>query len=262
MEGECQQDNTNTAPSDIKPISECMSAAAKRILSHPVDPDAERKLLDGEKNRERRRREGMLADLAKQAGGRYSSCTFQNFRTDGQYQGQIAEMVKEYACDLPARIEAGEQLVLYGDVGTGKDHLAWCVAATAIVRHGWHVHWIKGIDWYGDLRDAIGDGRNESSLIEVIGSPTICVLSDPLPPVGSLTQYQAAMLYRGVDRRYSGGKLTIVTLNVSSDEEADERLGAPVWDRICHGAWKLACRWPSYRQPVKDIRPPSHKPRP
>jgi DNA replication protein DnaC len=61
------------------------------------------------------------------------------------------------------------------------------------------------------------------------------------------------MLYRAVEARYAAGKPTIVTVNVANDGEADLRLGAPTWDRLCHGAGKIKCEWPSYRQPAFEV---------
>jgi DNA replication protein DnaC len=71
--------------------------------------------------------------------------------------------------------------------------------------------------------------------------------------VGALTQHQATMLYRLVDARYSKGVPTICTVNVASDAEADERMGAATWDRLCHDAWKFNCNWPTYRKPAREI---------
>jgi hypothetical protein len=69
-----------------------------------------------------------------------------------------------------------------------------------------------------------------------------------------LTTYQAGWLYRAIDRRYSTrGKVTIVTVNVANDAEADKRMGAATWDRLCHGAWRVRCEWPSFRQARRNV---------
>ena len=90
-------------------------------------------------------------------------------------------------------------------------------------------------------------------MIAELARPDVLCLSDPLPPVGALTQFQATMLYRLVDARYSRGVPTICTVNVADDAEADERMGVPTWDRLCHGAWKLHCAWPTYRRPAREV---------
>ena len=73
------------------------------------------------------------------------------------------------------------------------------------------------------------------------------VLSDPVPPKGELSDYSESILYRIVDARYITMKPTWTTMNVASGEEADRRLGAPIVDRLRHGALCLSCDWPSFR---------------
>jgi DNA replication protein DnaC len=79
------------------------------------------------------------------------------------------------------------------------------------------------------------------------------VISDPLPPMGPLTAFQASMLYRLIEERYSSGGVVVATVNVASDEEADSRMGAQTWDRLCDKSVKCHCNWPSYRKPWKTV---------
>ena len=60
--------------------------------------------------------------------------------------------------------------------------------------------------------------------------------------------------YRVVRARTDSGLATICTVNVSSDQEADDRMGAPTWDRLTQGAWKIHCPWPTHRKPTKVIK--------
>jgi DNA replication protein DnaC len=207
----------------------------------------ERRYAEAERASERR---AAWEALCETAGARYSTCRLSNFTADTPLKLRVLETVREYSADIKARREG---LVLYGPVGTGKDHLAFAVARQAIGAFQ-TVGWINGQDWFGELRDAMDDdGSTEAAAIRRLRKPDWLVVSDPVPPVGNLTQHQATMLYRVVNARYSDGKPTIVTVNVAGDEEADERMGTAVWDRLCHDAWKVHCRWGSFRKPAREV---------
>lgn len=181
------------------------------------------------------------------AGSRYEDCTLGNFVCREPQQRKVVTALREYvAADSP------EGVILFGPVGTGKDHLAFAVCREA-VRAGKSVAWINGQKWFGLIRDAMDTDKSEAAIIADLSRPELLCLSDPLPPVGALTQFQATMLYRLVDARYARGVPTICTINVANDAEADERMGAATWDRLTHGAWKLHCAWPTYRKPAREI---------
>jgi hypothetical protein len=35
--------------------------------------------------------------------------------------------------------------------------------------------------------------------------------------------------------------------------QAIKRMGAATWDRLCHGAWRVRCEWPSYRKSKRNV---------
>ncbi len=181
------------------------------------------------------------------AGIRYRGCTLDSFVVKEQQQRKVVKALVDYISD-----DCRENVILYGPVGTGKDHLAFALCKSAI-KSGRAVSWINGQKWFGIVRDAMDTDKSEASLVAELARPDVLCLSDPLPPVGALTQFQATMLYRLIDARYSKRLPTICTINVANDAEADERLGAATWDRLTHGAWKLHCEWETYRQPARVV---------
>lgn len=181
------------------------------------------------------------------AGARYGDCTLDNFKCVYPEQTAVVAALREYiAADCPAGV------IFFGPVGTGKDHLAFSVCRSAL-KSGKTVRWMNGQKWFGIIRDSMDSDRSEASLIAELARPDLLCLSDPLPPIGPLTQFQATMLYRIVDARYSRGVPTISTMNVHDDAEADERMGEATWDRLCHDAWKFRCDWETYRRPARVI---------
>lgn len=221
---------------------------------------AEERLRREEEAREAAMHSERVATLIRSAGPRYTPCRLANFELESpkaEHRAAKAAAVKalnEYASTVKDRRSAREGIVLYGAVGTGKDHLAFAIARAAVLA-GFSVRWLNGQDWFGQVRDSMDNGTSEDSIVGRIANADFTVISDPLPPIGNLTPHQATMLYRAVDDRYNAGKPTIVTLNVKDDDEADQRLGEATWDRLCHGAWKIRCHWPSYRKPAREVNP-------
>ena len=255
-----QKPNTATEAEPFR-VSRTIDAIAAKIREATTETPQQRADRESSEGRaallrERSRRQGELAKLVRAAGARYAECSLRNFHVTTPAQRTVVKAVGEYI-DLLRDAWESTGLVLYGKVGTGKDHLAFAVARFAIEDLGKSVAWVNGQSWFGSLREAIDKQVPESVLLGSLISPDLLVLSDPLPPAmgrgDELTPYQAAMLYRLVDARYSRGQITVITVNVNDDDEADRRMGTPTWDRVCHGAWKIHCDWPTYRKPVKTI---------
>lgn len=192
--------------------------------------------------------------FAEQLGPRYLGCRFSNFIISGPNAGVMEEVVLElqrYAEALPQRVEAGQGVLLFGSVGTGKDHLLSALAHVAIVQFDMRVRWIDGTAFYRQCRDRMDSRNTEQELIERFSSPSILYFSDPLPPFGDLTPFQASALFGVIDRRYRDRKPTWFALNVTDSDEARPRLGASIVDRIRDGAVALRCNWPSFRKGVE-----------
>lgn len=186
---------------------------------------------------------------------RYASRGLDSFHVSSPAQRAAVDACREYAATLEARRATGEGIVFYGPSGCGKDHLAMAVCREAIVRHRLECERVNGSEWFGEIRDSMDSERpsTEKRIIERMCEPDFLLVSDPLPPVGALSQHQATMLYRAVESRYFHGKPTIVTINVKDGREAEDRMGMATWDRLKDGAWVIACNWPSYRKPARII---------
>jgi len=182
-------------------------------------------------------------------GSRYENCRLENFSVTCEDQRKAVATLTEYCRDINARVKTGDSVVLFGPRGTGKDHLAMAICREA-VKNGFTVRWQNGMDLFGDIRDAIDDaeGLTERTLVERLVRPELLYLSDPLPPIGMLTQFQATMIFRILDARYSRSRPIICTVNVSGGAELDERMGAQNGDRLRDGATAIFCNWPSFRK--------------
>jgi DNA replication protein DnaC len=158
------------------------------------------------------------------------------------------DALRQYGDNIEDEVAQGNGIVLFGPSGGGKDHLLIGLARAAI-KARLKVDWDNGQDLYGRFRDAMGSNEPEFVMVREYTAPDVLILSDPLPPQGSLTDFQSATLFRILDARYRICRPTWVTLNVASGAEAESRMGVSLVDRLRHGSLCVWCNWPSYRKP-------------
>jgi DNA replication protein DnaC len=183
-------------------------------------------------------------------GRRYRECRLSNFSTHGTAEEVASQKaavasVWEFCETLNTQVEAGRNVVLFGPPGTGKDHILAAMLRVAAIAEI-DFCWTNGIDLFSQVRDAIDTETKERVLIRQWCDPAILAISDPVPPWGPLTQWQASILFQIVDRRYRDCKPVWITGNFADD--ASDRLGAQVVDRLKHDALVISCQWSSWRQ--------------
>lgn len=240
---------------DTKPTAGDAFARAA-VLDEPDDDRAERLAALAEQQRQRAilsraRVFERDAGEALAAGYRFATYDAAGSSPDAQYRAAVLDDVKRWSADWSAISASRAGLVLFGPVGTGKDHLVFAAVRRLIFEAGISARLVNGRELAAECRSAIAENRPDSSIVSEYLTPDVLVLSDPTPPAGgSLSAYQADILYQVADGRAKRGRITCSTLNIASEQEADAKIGAPTWDRLVDGAWLIECAWSSYRRPA------------
>ena len=234
-------------------IKQVLSAAVSRITDTPVVTDEQIAEVAAKRREEERRRRvnECWREWSQAVGERYWQCSIANFHAVEEAAKSARTAVDEYCRSIVESVKSGAGLLLFGPKGTGKDHLLSHASMCAIA-HGIRVLWKNGADLFGDVRDSIGaDGGERQFLVQFIRAPVLYI-SDPLPPAGKLTEFQAATLFRILDGRYRARRPTWVSVNATGRVDLEERLGAQNADRLRDGAVAIYCNWPSYRKPSRS----------
>lgn len=139
-----------------------------------------------------------------------------------------------------------EDLVLMGDVGTGKTHLACALAAMCCAR-GWEARFFTASSLVLRLRRARDEGRLDRELSQ-LGRARMLVIDElgflPLDADGARLLFQ--VVSEGYERQSA-----VITTNLEfsrwGQTFGDEQMAAAVIDRVVHHGRLLRFRGQSYR---------------
>lgn len=203
---------------------------------------------------EKRQRKACWDRLVADRGKRYEQCRLETFVATLPLQVDAVQTCELYALNVREHYRNGAGLVLYGPRGTGKDHLLVAVAYHAIKESGLRVHWENGVDMFAEVRRAVGNESKQTveSIVRMLSRCDVLAISDPLPPSGTLTEFQQEFLVRVIDRRYSNRLPTWITVNVANRGELETRLSAPIADRLLEWATTVYCNWPTHRKTLRE----------
>ena len=176
----------------------------------------------------------------RRLGARYQGCRLTNFEATYDAQRDVLDKLRVFAANLGVSEQGQRGLLLYGPVGTGKDHLLVGTLRVASLVHHWTFAWWNGLDLFALVRDRMDQHKPEAELVDMLAYPDVLALSDPVPPTGTARQFNVDLLFRVIDRRYRESKPTWVTINVAGKDEAEAKLSAPILDRFRHGALRCS----------------------
>lgn len=197
--------------------------------------------IKDEEEKERQYRQSLTRNIYRNESGLYGR--LEEFRLDqlkpkpkeNAVKGSITviEAVKT-AQDFISRYPDASSLIISGDVGCGKTHIACSIANSLIESLVW-VRFVNLIKLFQQIKASWNQRKD-------VDPP-----SDPLPGImqadllildelAELTDWQRDIFYRIVNTRYEQNKLYIVTTNIRTIEDMSAAVGSRALDRLLHRA--------------------------
>lgn len=156
-------------------------------------------------------------------GSKLMNCTFNN-----SVQTEHLEMAKNYVKHFEEFKKQGKGLILHGTVGTGKSHIAACIA-NALIDKGQKVLMTNFATMVNTLQSTF-DGRQE--YIDSLNRYALLIIDD----LGTerRSEYMQEQVFNIIDSRYRSGLPMIITTNLTGDEitKTDDIGNSRIYDRI------------------------------
>lgn len=226
------------------PEERAAAALAEAAARHASGVSAERE----------RRRQLHRAGLT----GQLDACTFARFqpRADWPEAVHLAQRVLDYAKAVIAGQTDRTWLLLYGNYGTGKTHLA-AAAVHYALGAGWidatfrvWTTYVERLQATIDRRRQVEDEFGHETVTDIMaelkrGRLVVIDDIDKQPP----SEWTQAKLYEVLNTRYNAARPTVLTFNLAPDDpRTQDVLGGAAFDRVMHLAYDvIEFSGPSYR---------------
>lgn len=139
-----------------------------------------------------------------------------------------------------------ENIVLYGNSGVGKTHLATAIGMTAC-QNRYSTYFIKCSDLMESLHKAHIEGRLPERLKKLSGYKLLIIDELGYLPI---TKDDAKLFFQLIDRRYERNS-TIITTNINfsqwDDIFGDPMIASAIVDRLLHHATVVPIKGKSFR---------------
>lgn len=221
----------------------------------PTCADEAKKIQDAE-DRETERQKAIADRMARRLGSamippRFRGKTFEDFVVDDEKQAKVLKVCRDYAENFNKHYNEGRSLLLLGNVGTGKTHLAAAIADQIITQQGCTALYRTV---YGILQYVKGSFDRESEYSEADAfaafiEPNLLIIDE----VGATktTEFEQQTLFNIVNGRYEQQIPTIVISNLMP-EELVIALGERCVDRLREGGGiAQVFTWGSVRKHIK-----------
>lgn len=178
---------------------------------------------------------------------RFTGSSLDNYDTVTAEAARCLKLCKAYAAKWAERRKQGGGLVMCGQPGTGKNHLALAIAKHVITEHQHSALFTTALRISRAFKSTWGKSaeRTEYDVIHAYTAPDLLIIDEVGVQFGS--ESEKLILFEVINTRYEQMKPTILISNLTL-EELTAFVGERVIDRMNDGGGcTLAFTWDSYR---------------
>lgn len=203
---------------------------------------------DEEKQKAREQKPAPPCDIPK----RFSPCRIDNFKIGCKEAHKAVEIIKSYVKNIENCIKLGTSLVLCGDIGSGKTHIA-CSIGHEFLNLGKTVRYTTTYQAVASVKETYrGNGKTEMQVIRDFQAFDMLILDEVGVQFG--TDAEKIILYQIINGRYEAMKPMILISNLN-EQGLSDYIGERCLDRLRDGEGAIIpFTWGSYRS--KNIRRP------
>lgn len=180
---------------------------------------------------------------------RFAGITFDSYAVaDGNArQAHNLSVCRSYAENFPEHCEDGHGLVLMGNKGTGKTHLASAIAHAVIHDHSMSAVYTLATRMFRRIKDTFNSKtETESEVIRAYTSPDLLIIDEI--GMGYCSPTELGFLFEVVNERYEYRRPTIIITNISDPAELETWVGERTMDRLRENGKALLFDWESKRR--------------
>lgn len=206
-------------------------------------------------NAEKQRQADLLATRKRNSGipQRFTNTGFETYDCFSPDVIRVADAAVDYAARFPENLKRGTGLILIGNTGTGKTHLA-CAIARAVIESGYGAAtYITAAQACRRVKDTYHQEseRSTQQAIDALASPALLILDEIGVQHG--TETERNILFEIINERYENLLPTILISNLNLPALA-EYVGDRVVDRMKeNGGSVLKFVWDSRRGMTSSV---------
>jgi DNA replication protein DnaC len=181
---------------------------------------------------------------------RFQGKTIEGYIAETPAQKAVKDFFSDYIADLDENIRIGRSIILCGNPGTGKTHLACALVAEA-QRNGYSALFTSVAKAVRSIRETWGaPGKTERQAIEAYASVDLLVVDEI--GVQSGTANEQNLLFAVLNDRYESMRPTVLISNLDL-AGIEKAIGARAFDRLReNGGRGFIFDWDSYRTRVRS----------